>query len=261
MKFNKNTGYLIFELTKREIATKYRGSILGVAWSLLNPMIMLGVFTFIFAGVFQAKWHGGGDTTTFALNLFAGLIVFWFFADALGRAPALIYSQPNFVKKVVFPLEVLPIVSSLSALIHFLINFVILCFATFILKGDLYLTLLLVLVFMCIGVLPLIIGLSLALSSFGVYIRDISSIIGSFLSILMFLSPIFYPLEATPQSISFLMELNPLSYPIDFVRKSVLNGEIPSLYNFIVYEIASLFVLSLGVRLFRSLRGGFADLV
>ncbi len=248
-------------MTKREIVSKYRGSVLGVAWSLLTPMIMLGVFTFVFAGVFQAKWHGGGDTTTFALNLFAGLIVFWFFADTLGRAPALIYSQPNFVKKVVFPLEVLPIVSSLSALIHFFINFVILCFATLILKGVLYFTSLLVLVFMCMGVLPLIIGLSLVLSSFGVFIRDISSIIGSFLSILMFLSPIFYPIEAAPQSISFLMELNPLSYPIDFVRKGVLNGEIASLYSLVVYEIVSLFVLLFGFRLFKTLRRGFADLV
>lgn len=258
--YSPATRHLIAELTKREIKERYRGSILGVWWALITPMAMLFVFTFVFGEIFQSKWQGGGNVIEFGLNLYAGLIVFWFFAEIIAKAPTLICNQPNFVKKVIFPLEILALINILSALFHFFINMAILCIGALFLKGFLPFTIILVPLapFICI---PMLLGISWILSSIGVYIKDISAIVGVIMNMLMFLSPIFYPLAAIPEKFRWLFSLNPISFIIEWVRGCVMEGIFPNEVVFGIYISLSFIIGFLGLKCFNLLRGGFADVL
>jgi lipopolysaccharide transport system permease protein len=234
---------------------------LGIWWSLITPLAMLFVFTFVFGKIFQARWHGGEENmVAFGLNLYAGLIVFWFFAELVSKAPTLISSQPNLVKKVVFPLEILSLVSLFSALFHFMINLCILCIAVLLYKGGLSWSILGVGVII-LAFLPLLLGLSWMLSALGVYIKDIAGVIGIAMNMLMFLSPVFYPLEAVPQKFRWFFELNPITSIIEWVRASVMVGEFVSLGGVLIYGVVSLVVMYFGYRVFFALKGGFGDVL
>lgn len=190
---------LIAALTRREVIGRYRGSVLGMLWSFFNPVFMLIVYTFVFSVVFKARWNARSDLKTeFALVLFAGLIVFNLFAECINRAPSLILSNVNYVKKVVFPLEVLPWVAMGSILFHTLVSLAVWLVSYFILFGVPHATVLL----LPLVLLPLIffvMGLSWFLASLGVYLRDVGQFIGIVTTVLMFLSPIFYPITALPE--------------------------------------------------------------
>jgi lipopolysaccharide transport system permease protein len=181
---------LIKASAKREVLGRYRGSFLGVLWSFFNPLFMLAVYTFVFSVVFQARWGGGsGSKTEFALVLFAGLLVFNLFAECINRAPGLILSNTNYVKKVVFPLEILPFVALLSALFHTLISLGVWLIAYTLFFGIPHLTVFylpLVLLPFCLFLM----GLSWALASLGVFLRDVSQFIG----LLTTSAPFFTPL-------------------------------------------------------------------
>ena len=156
---------LIHASAKREILGRYRGSVLGLVWSFFNPLFMLAIFTFVFSAIFQARWGGGSDSKTeFALLLFAGLLMFNLFVECITRAPTLILSNVNYVKKVVFPLEILPVVSLLSALFQAFIGVVVWLIAYMIFFGAPHPT-----VFLLPLVLPpfcfFLMGLSWALAS------------------------------------------------------------------------------------------------
>lgn len=247
-------------MTKRDIKGRYKGSMLGVWWAIAMPMAMLAVFTFVFAGVFEAKWHASGSTVDFVLNMYAGLIVFWYFSEVVGKAPTLITAQPNFVKKVVFPLEVLPIVSILSALFHLLINMAILLVAVFLYKGGLGVGVV-CLPLVIVVTIPILLGASWVLSSVGVYIRDIAAVIGIVMNMLMFLSPIFYPIEAVPASIKWAFELNPLTPIIEWVRVSAIEGEWPNVTDMAIFGFVCVCIAWLGAWCFGILRKGFADVL
>ncbi|MDF0678376.1 MAG: ABC transporter permease [Nitrosomonas sp.] len=196
---------LILASAKREILGRYRGSVLGLLWSFFNPIFMLAVYTFVFSVVFKARWSVGSESKTeFALVLFAGLIVFNLFAECINRAPALILANPNYVKKVVFPLETLTFVSLLSALYHALISLGVWLAAYVILFGVPHASAL-YLPFVVMPFALFILGLSWILASLGVYLRDVSQFIGVITSVLMFLSPIFYPISALPESYQHLL--------------------------------------------------------
>ncbi len=206
---------LIWASAKREVLGRYRGSALGLLWSFFNPVFMLVVYTFVFSVVFKARWSSGSDSKAeFALVLFAGLMVFNLFSECINRAPGLILSNVNYVKKVVFPLEILPFVTLLSALFHMGVSLVVWLLAYVILIGPPHLTVL----YLPLILLPLallIMGLSWALASLGVYLRDVSQLIGVVTMSLMFLSPIFYPVTALPQTYRYLLYLNPLTTVIE----------------------------------------------
>ncbi|MCX6050893.1 MAG: ABC transporter permease [Campylobacterales bacterium] len=255
-------GYLIKELSIREIYSKYRGSLLGIFWAVLTPIGMLLVFSFVFGEIFRAKWPGSefAGKVDFALNLYIGLSVFWFFADVLGRAPGLIVSVPNFVKKVVFPLEILPVVSVVSGLFHLCINLILITLALLITKGTLSLSVL-VLPLVVLVTLPLLVGMGLFLGALGVYARDISAVIGVVLNMLMFLSPVFYPLSAIPQNLQWLFELNPVTLIIESCRGAFMYGVYPEWEKLGIYLICSLLVWLLGYKVFNATRGGFADVI
>jgi lipopolysaccharide transport system permease protein len=235
---------------------------LGIFWSLANPIFMLAVYTFVFSVVFKARWGAGGSDskTEFALVLFAGLMVFNLFAECIGRAPGLILANVNYVKKVVFPLEVLPWVSMGSALFQFVVSLGVWLVAYGLLFGVPHWQVLL----LPLVVLPLVLfvmGLSWALASLGVYLRDVGQIIGVLITVLMFLTPIFYPASALPAAYQPLMFLNPLTAPIEMARDLMYWGKLPSLSLLAVYGAGALGFALLGFAWFQKTRKGFADVL
>jgi lipopolysaccharide transport system permease protein len=252
---------LIAASVKREVLGRYRGSVMGILWSFFNPLFMLAVYTFIFSVVFQARWGGGtGSKTEFALVLFAGLMMFTLFAECINRAPSLILANVNYVKKVVFPLEILPAVALLSAMFHMLISFGVWLLAYGIFFGAPHPTVLL-LPLILVPFVMFIMGLSWALASLGVYLRDVSQIIGVVTSVLMFLSPIFYPVTALPEDYRYLLYLNPLTPVVEMTRDVLYWGKIPDSIVLGIYWIAAAAIAWVGFAWFQKTRKGFADVL
>ncbi|WP_279027651.1 ABC transporter permease [Gibbsiella quercinecans] len=252
---------LIYKLTKRDIESRYKGSAMGTVWAVVNPLIMLCVYSFVFSVVFQAKWgalpQGKG---VFAVVLFAGLIIFNFLAECIGRGPSVFTGNVNYVKKVVFPLGCLPISAALSALFNFFVSFIILLIAELIVFGHIPLSALLFPVFF----LPIfIIGIALLfiLSSLGVYLRDISQAVPIIITFLMFLSPIFYPLSAIPEAYRPIMAINPLAFLIENTRELLIMGNVIPLISFVMLYIISVCFFAFAFYVFKKTKKGFADVI
>jgi lipopolysaccharide transport system permease protein len=252
---------LIAVLVRREVVGRYRGSFLGILWSFFNPVLMLIVYTFVFSVVFKARWNASNHSNTeFGLVLFAGLIMFNLFAECVNRSPTLILSNVNYVKKVVFPLDILPWVALGSALFHAVISLAVWVVAYFILFGNPPATILLLpVIFVPLGLM--IMGFSWALASLGVYLRDVSQFIGIFTTALMFLSPVFYPASALPEEYRRLLFLNPISLAIEQARDLMFWGRLPDLYVLATYGLVASLAAWLGFAWFQKTRKGFADVL
>lgn len=252
---------LIHDLVYREVTGRYKGSLLGIVWSLITPVSMLAVYTFVFSVVFKARWSAGSDSKTeFALILFAGLLVYNLFAECVSRAPGLILAHANYVKKIKFPLDVLPWVVMGSALFHFAVSFIIWIAAYALLIGVPHWTLLLTPLIMAPLVL-FVMGLSWVLASMGVFLRDIGQIIGVSVQVLMFMTPIFYPTSALPENFQIFIFLNPMTSPVEMMRAVMYWGKIPSLTLWIISFAVSMAVATFGFAWFQKTRKGFADVL
>lgn len=253
---------LIWQMTRREVSARYRGSLLGLAWSFLNPMFMLLVYTFVFSVVFKARW--GTDLNEskidFAILLFAGMIVFGVFSETMNRAPGLIVSNVNYVKKVVFPLEILPWVSLGSVLFHSLVSLGVLLTLQLLVKLTLPWTILL----FPLVILPLILaclGLAWFLAALGVYVRDISQITSVLTTVLMFLSAVFYPISALPETYQGWLRLNPLVLIISESRNVLILGRLPDWGSLGLAMLVGLVMAQAGFWWFQKIRKGFADVI
>lgn len=253
---------LILQLTKRYIQQRFKGSVLGVAWVFITPILMLSVYTFVFKSVLKAKWPGNEDANNieFALQIFSGLLIFNLFAEVLSRAASLVTEQPNMVKKVIFPLPILAWVNVLSAMFFALVSLIVLVVAAYFMRAELSVHLLVVpLVFLVC--FPLLLGLSWGLSALGVYLRDLTQVVALVLTPLMFLSPIFYPSSALPEFIQGIMQANPLVLPIEVLRDAVMVGQWPQWELLLLYALISCAVMSVGAAGFHKLKKGFADVL
>ncbi len=235
---------------------------LGMTWALLTPLLLLLVYTFVFVGVFRGRWPGAEEAggIAFGLRLFAGLLVFNAFAEVVGRSPAQILEQPNLVKKVVFPLELLAFVSLGAALFHLGLSSAILLLGVAILDVGLSLQSLLMPVVL-LPLLPLLLGLNWLLSALGVYVRDIGPVVGLLVSLLMFMSPVFYSVQSLSPRWQFWMHLNPLTPIIENLRAVLFLHSAPDWFGWWLGLGSSLVVASLGAIVFAILRDGFADVV
>ncbi|WP_114990294.1 ABC transporter permease [Synechococcus sp. UW179A] len=253
---------LWLRLSEREIAGRYRGSVLGWGWSLLTPLMMLAVYTFVFSTVFKARW---GDLEQagsfgFAINLFAGLITFNLFAECATEAPTLILNNVNYVTKVIFPLESLGVVSVITAVFHAFTSTIVLIVFELIAVQHVPLTI----VFLPIVWLPFLLGclsMSWLLSALGVFLRDLEQVTGVAVSMLMFLSAVFYPLSALPAGLQTLMGLNPLVVVIEQSRRILVQGEMPSLSYVVLGSLLMLALCEFSYRFFCKARRGFADVL
>lgn len=253
---------LTLALVQREVVGRYRGSIFGILWSFFNPVFMLAAYTLVFSVVFKARWglSSSDSKIEYALILFAGLMIFNLLSECINKAPGTILSNVNFVKKVVFPLEILPVVTLGSALFHGLISLSVWLVFYVVFFGTPPLTALL----FPVVVLPLVLwtlGLSWLLASLGVYLRDVSQIVGVVTTMLMFLSPIFYPVSSVPEEYQSLLLLNPLTPVIEQARDVLVWAKQPDWSLYGIYSGASLLIAWLGFAWFQKTRKGFADVL
>ncbi|WP_296677879.1 ABC transporter permease [Thiothrix sp. UBA2332] len=256
----RNRG-LISSLIKREVVGRYRGSFMGILWSFFNPVFMLAVYTFVFSVVFEARWRGGSDSKTeFALILFAGMVVFNLFAECANRSPGLILSNVNYVKKIIFPLEILPVVALGAAAFHLLVSVLVWLLFHVLFFGMPHLTLLL-LPFILLPLMLFTLGIAWLLASLGVYLRDVGQIVGVATTALLFLSPIFYPVSALPENYQTLLHFNPLTLVIEQTRQVLISGTMPNIKLWGLYLIGSSTVAWFGFAWFQRTRRGFADVL
>jgi lipopolysaccharide transport system permease protein len=252
---------LIVQFTRREIEKRYRGTFLGIFWSFLTPLIMLGVYTLVFGFIFGGSFgHPGETKTQFALGLFCGLLLWDFIGGSISGAPGLIISNPNYVTKVIFPLEILPICSVGAAFFHMLIGFLPLLLFVLIAEGGIPITALQVIPIL-IPVILYCLGLTWIFSALGVFLRDIGSLIPPALTIIMFLSAIFFPLSAIPKDIRWIVELNPAAILISMARNALVFGQSLDWATLGIQTTLSLAVAILGYALFLKCKPAFADVV
>jgi lipopolysaccharide transport system permease protein len=253
---------LILQMTKREVAGRYKGSAMGLAWSFFNPVFMLTVYTFVFSVIFKSRWGVGGEEskTQFAVVLFVGMIVHGLFAEVLNRAPSLILSNVNYVKKVIFPLEILPVIAMGAALFHSLISVGVLLAAFILFNGYLHWTV----IFIPLVLLPLVIlttGFAWMLASLGVFLRDVGQTIGIITTVMMFLSPVFYPVTSLPKEFRPWIMANPLTFIIEQVREVLLWGHFPNWTGLALYTLTATALAWAGYAWFQKTRKGFADVL
>lgn len=253
-------GNLIRHLTYREVSSRYRGTHLGILWSLATPLLMLGVYTLVFGGIFKGRFGNGRDNSPidFALGLFCGINLFNLFAEVVQGSPRLVLSNPNYVKKVVFPLEILSVVSVLSAFFHFIVANIPLIIGIEIAHQTFAISFL----YLVPLVIPLMLGtlgLSWFLASIGVFIRDLHSAVAPMLTILMFLSAVFYSISAVPEFARRVLAINPMAQLIEITRNAVVWGIAPDWR--IVFDLygLSIAVFVFGLWVFRSCKTAFAD--
>ncbi len=253
---------LVLRLARRDLESRYRGSVLGLAWTVVNPLIMLTVYTFIFSVVFKARWGtgGSGGTAEFALYLFSGMILFSIFSECVARAPGLMLENLSYIKKVVFPLEIMPVVVLLVALFNAAISFAILLAFHLAVRGlppPTALLVPLVLLPLCLFAL----GLSWFFASAGVFLRDLRQMVNVLITVMMFLSPIFYPLSAIPEDLRAMILLNPLTLLLERSKDVLFWGHGLPVLEWAAYCAAAWVWAWLGYAWFVKTRKGFADVV
>jgi len=257
-----NHRELWWRLTEREVLGRYRGSALGIGWSFITPLAMLAVYTFVFSQVFKARWNGLEQVgpMAFAVNLFAGLIAFNLFSECVIRAPGLIVANPNYVKKVIFPLEVLGSVAVGSASFHAITSLIILI----VFEGIAFHHVPKTILWLPLVWLPLLLGsltCTWILSAAGVFLRDINQLIVVAINILMYISPVFFPLSALPTRWIPILGLNPIAHVIEQTRKVAVQGQNPNIYYLITGTLLTAITCEISFRAFQKSKGAFADVI
>ena len=252
---------LIRRLAQREIAARYRASMLGMLWSVLIPLLLLAVYTFVFSVIWPNRWGTRTEGTGhFALVLFAGLILFNLFAECVNRAPTLLLENVSYVKRVVFPLEILPWVMLTSAAFNAVVSFGVLLLGYVALIGLPPATALLA-PLMPLPLALLTLGAAWFLTSLGVYLRDVRQFMPVVTMILMFLSPVFYPVSALPERFRWLAAVNPLAAAMESLRDVLFWGTGPHWVAFGLQSLAAWLVAWVGFMWFMKTRKGFADVI
>jgi lipopolysaccharide transport system permease protein len=252
---------LILQLARREVVGRYKGSFLGLFWSLLNPVLLLALYTFFFSVVLRARWGGGtADKGEFAVLVFVGMIVHGLFTECLLRAPTLVVGNVPYVKKIVFPLEVLPVVTLGASMFHAGVSLLVLALAQLLVHGSLPWTW----VFAPVVLAPLVVlalGVAWALASLGVFFRDIAQPIGFLATVLLFASPVFYPLSSLPDFLQPWLLLNPLTFIIEQARAVMVDGRLPDFGGLALYALVAIIGAWIGYAWFQKTRKGFADVL
>jgi lipopolysaccharide transport system permease protein len=253
---------LILNLARRDVLGRYSGSFLGLMWSFFNPLLMLCVYTYVFGVVFKARWspNESAGILEFAVVLFAGLLTFGIFSECINRAPSLMLQNPGFVKRVVFPLEIMPWVVLFSTLFHAAISLAVLALVMLVGFGALPYTWPLI-VPVLLPLILLVLGISWALAALGVYLRDLSQTINIITTVMMYLCPIFYPASAVPAGFRWAIDWNPMSFFIDQTRAVLVWGHLPDFTGLAYVTVGGLIVAWLGLTLFQRARDGFADVL
>jgi len=253
---------LIEQFTRREVEGRYKASALGLLWTFINPLLMLGIYTFVFGVIFKSKWaQANSDSLAeFAVVLFCGLTTYNIFSEVVARAPSVIVAVPNYVKKVVFPLEILVMTALGAALFHAAIAFCIVILANLLINGVLHWTIILA-PFVLLPLCLISLGLGWFLASLGVFLRDISNIVALAVQMLLFLTPIFYDISILPPVLRQLIGINPMAWCVTNMRNVMLWGTIPNPVEWLIWTAISLVIAVLGYAWFMKTRKAFADVL
>ena len=254
---------LLRQMLRRNIAARYRGSAMGFAWSFAHPLMMLAVYTFVFGVVFKARWGMetfGDNRAAFPLIMFCGMAVFNVFSESVNASTVVVVNNPGYVKKVVFPLEMLPLCNVLTALVFGLAWFALLFCGTLVFLHQVSWTMLLLPVTL-VPLLLLSAGVSFFVASLGVYLRDVQQIVGIVTQMLFFMTPIFYPVAVVPENLRWILEINPLSSVVEQTRLLFLYGKLPDPVSVLGMFAVSFVVFQLGLAWFVKTKKGFADVL
>ena len=253
--------FVVGQLAKRGIYGRYRGTLLGLVWSFITPLLMLGIYTFVFGSILQIKWPDqGGGNLEFAAILFSGMLIHSLFAECLTQAPTLILANPQYVKKMIFPLESLVWVTLATAVFQALISVAILIFYLLLVGRDVSWTILLFPIPLA-GLCLFCIGVGWLVSAIGVFVKDIAQVTGLLSTVLFFMAPILYPKTALPEQIQTFLYLNPITFPIEQFRVLVLWGQSPDWIGLAIYFSAAFVFSWATLAWFQKVRTGFADVL
>lgn len=250
-------------LVNHEIKSQYGNGFYSFIWALVTPLATLSVYTFVFGYILQSSFHGlqtGKNTTNYGLGLFTGLVLWDFFSSVLNLSPSVISGKPNYVKKVVFPLEILPIVLVSIALFHFLINFSILILGVMIFGGQPAWRVLIVPLLLT-PILFYTLGFGWFLASIGVFYRDLSNAMTPFLQLLWFASAIFFPIASVPDQWRWLFYLNPVAAMVDASRSFAILGQGIHISIILIHFIVGWLIACIGLYFFQRTKPGFADVL
>lgn len=254
---------LLMQMLSRNISARYRGSALGFIWSFAHPLMMLAVYTFVFGVIFKSRWgieHFQDNRAAFPLIMFCGMAVFNIFSESVNSSTYVVVSNPSYVKKVVFPLELLPICNVLTSCIFGLAWFVLLMIGAVVFLKHISWTVL----FLPLTMIPLLFlssGVSFFVASLGVYLRDTQQLVAIVTHMLFFMTPIFYPISIVPEKLRWILDMNPLSTIVEQTRKIILYGEIPDIYLCLLMLVLSIVVFQIGFAWFAKTKKGFADVL
>jgi lipopolysaccharide transport system permease protein len=251
---------LIVSLTRRELAARYRGSVLGVVWAMVTPVVMIAIFTFIFAGIFGARFGARGSAWDFALYIFCGLLPWTAFQETVQHSSQTVVAHANLVKRVVFPLEILPVALALTALANQMFGTLALLMAAIIIRGELHATVLWLPVLL-VPQLIATLGLAWLIASLGVFLRDIVQGIALLLTAWLYLTPIIYPETVVPERFRSLIRLNPFTHLIRSYRRIILEGTMPDWRGLAYFTAFALVCFIFGYWWFARTRKNFADVI
>ena len=256
---------LIKVLVRRDITGRYKGSSLGILWSVINPLTMLVVYTYVFSSIFNSRWGGALSQETqspgeFAIRLFTGLIVFNVFAECIIKAPTLITNNANYVKKIIFPIEILGIVTTTGALYNAMIGTVMILIAKLALGQGISIVIL-YLPILWIAYTLMLTGFCWTLATIGVIFRDSAQITTSLVNVMMFLSPVFYPTTAIPENVRWLTNANPIGYVIMETRNILLSNSEPDIWLLSKFIMASIVIGEAGLWIIKRNQHKFGDML
>lgn len=252
---------LLHSLVVRDLIAKYKGTALGYMWAILTPLLMLTVYASVFGGIFKTRLGTqDGSMADFIPRLYCGMIVFGLFSETIARAPGAVLAHPGYVRKVLFPLELIPLTHLVTATVNAGIGLVLLVVFMLVQRHTLAITVLLI-PLLFLPLLLFTIGCAWFFAAVGVFFRDLGQIVGLAMSILLFLSPVFYSSDSVMGVAKKLLFLNPLTYPIEELRKILLTGAMLDWHVWVVYTVASSLVFLCGLWTFQRTRHAFADVI
>jgi ABC-type polysaccharide/polyol phosphate export permease len=252
---------LLPPLLVRDIKERYAGSLLGIFWTILQPLLFIALYWIVFSQIMQIRVHTDTGEIPFFAFLLSGMLPWFAVQEGITRGASSILEKRHLIRKVIFPLELFPLSSVLSAFIHYGTGIIIFLSAFFIWKG--HISLLQIVCITCLIVLQILLtsGLSLLFSALSVYIRDVTQILGVVFQVLFYLSTILFPLTSVPPKLKIIVQLNPITSMAEAYHSAILYNRVPELYDMIYLVSFTVLSCAAGIWIFRKLKRGFADVL
>ena len=252
--------YMIKSFAVADLKKRYTGSFGGIMWSVIQPLAMILTYYLIFSYVFGMKVKADYGTSSYALWLVGGLVPWFFFSETVSRSAGALHENRALVTKTLFPSEIIPICLLVSSFINHLIGLAILfIFAVAITGGVSPMSGLVVIYFVPLTLMVL--GMSWALASLNVFIRDVSQVVGIVLNIWFYYTPIIYPVSIIPAKFRMLLQINPMYHVVEGYRDCLVSGKWPNPYHLAYLTVFSTVVFVLGGLLYKRLKPAFADVL